>query len=127
MKRQIYQRLLVIVGIILLIGLIASCGGNEPRFKTIESREYTVATRVMVVAALRDKYMSGKSSLSNAKTIMEPYWNDVWPLIRTEMGKMSSSAAGMAVVIKVDTYKLLGYAYYESNGSRSIDYWLFNY
>lgn len=128
MKKRFLYQLLAVVSVILLIGLIASCGGSpEPQFKVIESREYTAANRDVVWAMLYDKHMNGKSSLSNPNIIMEPYWDNVWPLIRTEMGKMSSTAAGICVVLKVDTYKLLGQAFYKSDGGRSISYRLYNY
>jgi len=127
MKRKISLCMLVIVGFIPLVGLITSCGEVEPQFKVIESREYTAANQNVVYSALYDKHINGKTALSNAPTIMEPYWNDIWPLIRTEMGKMSSTAAGIYVVIKVDVYKLLGRAYYESDGNRSVSYRLYNY
>jgi len=126
MKKQVLYNLLAVVSIILLIGLIASCGGDEPQFKVIESREYTEANKEIVRSALYDKHLNGKPKLDNAETIMEPYWDYVWPLIRTEMGKMSSTAAGTCVVIKVDTYKLLGLAYYKSDGGRTISYRLYN-
>jgi len=127
MKKKILHHLLVVVGVIMLVGLVASCGGEEPRFKVIDSREYNAANKEAVWTALYDKHMNGKSSLSNASTIFEPYKNDVWDLVKKEMGKMSSVAAGICVVIKVDTYKLLGLAYYKNDGGRSMDYSLYNY
>ena len=127
MKKQDLYHLLTIFSVVLLIGLIASCGGNEPQFKVIESREYTAGNKDAVVAILRDKHFSGKTYLSNAPTIMEPYWNDVNPLIASAMGKMSSTAAGLVLVIKVDTYKMLIFVYYENNGSKNGGYWLYNY
>jgi hypothetical protein len=96
--------LVAVVGAILLVGLIASssCGGGaEPRFKVIESRDYTAATLETVWAALYDKHINGKPSLSNPSTIFALYRDDVWELVRAEMGKMSSTAAGRCVVLKV--------------------------
>jgi hypothetical protein len=127
MKRQIYQRLFVIVGIILLIGLIAGCGGSEPRFKTIDSKEYNIGNRDAIVNALKDNHVRGKTTIDNSRTIMEPYWNDIMPLVRKEMATMSSTAAGMAVVLKVDTYRLIGYFYYENGGAINNYIWLYNY
>jgi len=125
MKKQVLYHLLAIVSVVLLIGLIVSCGGNEPQFKVIESRQYDTTNQNFVRDVLLDKYFKGKTPLSNPNTIMEPYWNDVWPLIRAEVQKYAPGVV-VWIVMKVDTYKLLGRTYYNTNGNIGISFFIFN-
>jgi len=129
MKNRVVNHLLATVGAVLLIGLIASCGGDsEPRFKVIESREYTEANMDRVWEEFWVKHINGKPRLSDAegKTIYESYRDDVWALVRPEMIKMSSTAAGIFLFMKVDQYKMIGNAYYK-DGSRFISYYFYDF
>jgi hypothetical protein len=107
MKRQTYRRLLVTVGIVLLIGLVASCGEkSEPRFKVIESMEYTEATGDSVSATLTNKHLDGMQRLLNTEIdLWRQYYTDVYPLIRTEM-QNKNPLYGLIMIIKADNYRI---------------------
>jgi len=107
MRKQILRHLLAIVSVVLLIGLIASCGGDpEPRFKVIESMEYTQATMDSVSDALDKKHLSGMKELENEKALWEQqYRTDVRKLIGEELQK-KNPAVGLILIIKADNYRI---------------------
>jgi hypothetical protein len=131
MKKQVLHYLFAIVGIVLLIGLIASCGDSpEPQFKVIESREYTNANFSKVWEEIWVKHINGKPALSVAErdTIYNTYMYDVWDLIVPETLKMSSTADGVCLLLKIDQYKLQCNVYYRNDGIRAIgNYYFYNY
>jgi hypothetical protein len=130
MKKHISRYLLAIVGVVLLTGLIASCGDNEPRFKVIAAKEYTNANFSKVWEELWVKHINGKPALSVAErdTIYNTYQYDVWDLIVPETLKMSSTADGVCLLLKIDQYKLQCNVYYRKDGIRAIgNYYFYNY
>jgi len=131
MKRQIYRHLLIVVGVILLVGLIASCGGDsEPEFKVIESRAYNSANQEATYKALYNKYMPGKSYLSNGQQIYNSYKNDLEPLLLDELkNKRPAFGTGLVTVLKVSSsYKTIGYLFYTSPSATywKYDFWVFS-
>jgi len=130
MKKRFLHYLLAIVGVVLLIGLITSCGESpEPRFKIIESKEYTTENAQALMNALYDKHLNGKTSMpsATARPIMDSYWeNDLRPLIDAEM-KNKLPTVGLIIVLKVDTlYKAIGSCYWNKNGGWTYTWWLYN-
>jgi len=108
MKRQIYRRLLIVIGGILLVGLIASCGeDSEPRIKVLESLAYTTATQETVASTLANKYLSGMAEVRDGtqEAIETKYWPDTESLIDAEMKKKSPSY-GLMMIIKADNYRI---------------------
>ena len=109
MKKQVLRYLLAIVGVVLLTELIASCGGDsEPRFKVIETMEYTAATQNSVYSKLDNKHLSGMTDVTdNAgnKVFFDQYWSDLKPLIDTEMQNKNPSN-GLILIVKADNYRL---------------------
>jgi len=126
MKKQVLRYLLAIVGVVLLIGLIASCGGDEPRFKVIDSNEYNAANMQVVGDALWDKYVKDKKPLSNPETIFASYKKDVDPLITNEMNKKNPTV-GRFIVIKMDQYLMFTMCYWDNKPAWKTQYWIFNY
>jgi hypothetical protein len=109
----------------LLIGLIASCGKDpEPQFKIIETKEYTTnAIFNMRMNELWDRHIKTRQKLSDdqGKAIYNQFSDKIWELGKLELGKMSSTAAGICVVMKVDQYLLLCNFYYDpKDGGRYI-------
>jgi hypothetical protein len=127
MKKQVLRYLLAIVGVVLLIGLIASCGDNEPRFKIIESKEYNNENGQALMNALYAKHLDGKKSLSKeiADQLFITYWSDLEPILNAEM-KNKLPTVGLIVVLKVDTYKSIGSCYWKKEGGWSYSGWFYN-
>jgi hypothetical protein len=106
MKKQVLRYLLAIVGVVLLIGLIASCGKDEPRFKVIESMAYTEATRDSVSATLTSKHLGGMKRVENEETLWnQQYSTDVRKLIGEELQKKNPSY-GLILIVKADNYRI---------------------
>jgi hypothetical protein len=106
MKRQTYRRLLVAVGVILLIGLVASCDEkSEPRFKVIESMTFIAATQNSVGNTLTNKHLSGMTPVNDNTGIFNQYRSEVMPLIEAELQK-KDPAYGLYVIIKADNYRI---------------------
>jgi hypothetical protein len=132
-KKQAAYHLLAIVGVVLLMGLVASCGGNdEPQFKTIETMEYKGEQQGTNWALTRDtlwsKYWPGKNSLESAlaQQIHTQYRNDIVPLMREKLLE-KNPAAGLFMVIKVDKYKMLCFTYWLDNkGQWTYSFWMFD-
>jgi hypothetical protein len=107
-KRQVYRYLLAIVGVIMLIGLIASCGdSSKPRVMVIDSMAYSTATQASVDDTLYKKYLAGMSEVKNGteEAIEEQYWLDISPLITAEMNK-KNPLYGLIIIIKADNYRI---------------------
>jgi len=136
MKKRFLHHLLVIVGVILLIGFVASCGGDsEPQFKVIESKAYTAANDKEDTDQLNYYYnqkAGGKSPYpggdvaGGAKEIYTRYRSDVTNVIDDEMGK-KNPAYGLLLVVKVDKYKLIGRVRWTNKPYWSLSYWMFDY
>jgi len=127
MRKHVFSYLLAIVGAVLLAGIISSCGDSpEPRFKIIESREYTDITKETVGDALKLKH-TNKPTISNAGTIMATYWDDVDSLVIPQMQKKSPTAAGLFMVLKIDQYMYIGWFEYDNDGQLNGQYNLYDY
>jgi len=131
MKRQVYRHLLVIVSVILLIGLVASCKSDdpEPQFKVIESKAFTAYSDTNLTNQLsdwRNQKSGGKQALSNPDVIWNQYKNDINKLISDEMNK-KNPAYGLLLVVKVDSYKLIGACRWTNKPSWSTRYSMYNY
>jgi hypothetical protein len=131
-KKRFLYHLFAIVGIILVIGLIASCGdGTEQQYKIIESREYTAANdeedREKRNAYYYEKY-AGKTNLGSAKAdeIWKQYQRDINRVISDEMGR-KNPAYGLLMVVKVDNYKLIGRCRWTDKPNWNMSYWVFDY
>jgi hypothetical protein len=107
MKRQICRRLLVIGSVIMLIGLIASCG-SEPEVKVLESMAYTEATRNNVENILIKNHFEKMTYVSDdteGRQIISQYWPDINPLVNAELDKKTPSY-GLMIVFKAGKYKI---------------------
>jgi len=110
MKKHISRHLLAIVGVVLLIGLVASCKSDEPepRFKVLESVQYTAATQDSVGNTLYDKYFKGMTFVppdAGGKELSDQYWPDIRSLVTAEMQNKDPSY-GLMVIVKADNYRL---------------------
>jgi len=129
MKRQTYRRLLVTVGVILLIGLIASCGEKEPQFKVIESKAFTAYSDQDLTNQFQDwrnQKSGGKQALSNPEVIWNQYKSDIDKLISDEMNQ-KNPPYGLLLVVKVDSYKLIGACRWTNKPIWSTRYSMYNY
>jgi hypothetical protein len=130
-KKRFLYHLFAIVGVVLLVGLIASCGDKpEEQYRIIEYKPYNAANKTQVWDELWYKHINGKSIVgegSKPSVIMgQTNYNAMWDLIKPEMAKMPSTAAGLVMVIKVDQYRVIGYVYYEGS-ERWISANVYNY
>ena len=126
MKKNILPYLLAIIGAVLLAGLVASCGESpEPKFKVIESKEYTDANMNIVGDGLYQKHLNGRPPLSNPETIFAPYKKDVDFLIMNEMNKKKPDI-GLFMVIKMDLYKMFCQCSWNNNAGVDYTYWVFD-
>jgi len=114
MKKQNSCRLLVIVGIVMLIGLVASCGKDEPRFQVIESMSYTTATENSVYHTLTNKYLKEMQLLDDnlAKAVWTEKRSDVYALLDKEMQNKNPSF-GLIVIVKADEYRMRCMCYWD--------------
>jgi len=131
MKKQILRNLLVIVGVVMLVGLIASCSDDpEPRFMVIESREYTAANSTddeNQYLAWQSQKNGGRQALDNPETYYAQYRTDANRMVNDELGK-KNPAYGLLLVLKLDNYKLVGRVYWTNRQARdwSLRYRIYN-
>jgi len=96
---------LAIVSVVLLIGLVASCGKEEPRFKILSSPAYTASTQDSVTNSLYDQYFSKMKRAVNEDNLWLQYRDDVLPLVKQEMNN-KNPAYGLMCVVKADKYRI---------------------
>jgi hypothetical protein len=123
MKKRIFNHLLVISGVVLLVGLIASCSGDgdsEPqyaKYDVIASKPYTEANRTEVWNELWSEHIGRRTELGDfgdtvaimGQTNRRAMWDQ---LIYPEWAKKPSTVDGLCMVLKVDQYRAIGFVYF---------------
>jgi hypothetical protein len=137
MKKRGFYHLLVIAGVVLLVGLIASCSGDEDsepqyaQYQIIESRQCTGANRTEIWNELFSKHIGGRIKMggfNDGKTIMGEtnYWA-MWDLIYPELAKKPSTVDELCMVLKVDQYRGIGFVYIDKgDGKPYISGYIYN-
>jgi hypothetical protein len=114
MKKKVFNHLLFIAGVVLLVGLIASCGESpEPQYKLIASEPYLEENYEEVWNELWNKHISGRTQLGGCDkgvAIMgQANWRIMWDdLIKPEWAKKPSTVDELCMVLKVDVYRVIG-------------------
>ena len=89
---------------------------KQLQFMIIESIDYNNATKQSTWDALLAKHLKGMTFVSPVQPVLDSYWNDMAPVISEEMRK-KMPAVGLVIVMKVDTYKAIGFYSWEPDGS----------